>query len=97
MKRTLRLCSDWGMSDALTTLLPSPPRTGIGGEEVSFLMTCLSGVLARELEGLEREQVAGIRFLGDLEGAAPGRALQQLITCPHGPPPAANTGIHFNV
>jgi len=92
LKRTLRLCSDWGIG-ALTTYAFSTENWNRPGEEVSFLMTLFERVLARELEGLEREQVR-IRFLGDLEQLPPG--LQQLISAATART-AANTGIHFNV
>jgi undecaprenyl diphosphate synthase len=65
LKRTLRLCSDWGIG-ALTAYAFSPENWTRPGEEVTFLMTLFERVLARELEGLMREQVR-IRFLGDLE------------------------------
>lgn len=92
LKRTLRLCSDWGIS-ALTTYAFSTENWNRPGEEVSFLMTLFERVLARELEGLEREQVR-IRFLGDLDQLPSG--LQQRITAATSRT-AANTGIHFNV
>jgi undecaprenyl diphosphate synthase len=63
------------------------------GEEVSFLMTLFERVLARELEGLEREQVR-IRFLGELEELP--RGLQDLIADATSRT-AGNTGIRFNV
>ena len=65
LKRTLRLCSDWGIG-ALTAYAFSTENWTRPGEEVTFLMTLFERVLARELEALEREQVR-IRFLGDLE------------------------------
>ncbi|MCT0213507.1 MULTISPECIES: isoprenyl transferase [unclassified Synechococcus] len=92
LKRTLRLCSDWGIG-ALTTYAFSTENWNRPGEEVSFLMTLFERVLARELEGLEREQVR-IRFLGDL-GQLPA-GLQRLIEAAT-ERTAANTGIHFNV
>jgi undecaprenyl diphosphate synthase len=92
LKRTLRLCSDWGIG-ALTTYAFSTENWNRPGEEVSFLMTLFERVLARELEGLEREQVR-IRFLGDL-GKLPA-GLQRLIEAAT-ERTAANTGIHFNV
>ena len=76
LKRTLRLCSDWGIG-ALTAYAFSTENWSRPGEEVSFLMTLFERVLARELEALEREQVR-IRFLGDLEQLPEG--LQQLIS-----------------
>ncbi len=92
LKRTLRLCSDWGIG-ALTAYAFSTENWNRPGEEVSFLMTLFERVLARELEALEREQVR-IRFLGDLEQLP--RGLQQLIAAATART-AANTGIHFNV
>jgi undecaprenyl diphosphate synthase len=92
LKRTLRLCSDWGIG-ALTAYAFSTENWNRPGEEVSFLMTLFERVLARELEALEREQVR-IRFLGDLEQLPKG--LQELIAAATART-AANTGIHFNV
>ena len=92
LKRTLRLCSDWGIG-ALTAYAFSTENWNRPGEEVSFLMTLFERVLARELEGLEREQVR-IRFLGDLEPLPAG--LQQLISNATDRT-AGNSGIHFNV
>jgi undecaprenyl diphosphate synthase len=92
LKRTLRLCSDWGVS-ALTAYAFSTENWNRPGEEVSFLMTLFERVLERELEGLEREQVR-IRFLGDLEPLPP--PLRRLIADAT-ERTAANGGIHFNV
>ncbi|MFM8673890.1 MAG: isoprenyl transferase [Vulcanococcus sp.] len=92
LKRTLRLCSDWGIG-ALTAYAFSTENWSRPGEEVSFLMTLFERVLARELEALDREQVR-IRFLGDLEQLPEG--LQQLIANAT-ERTASNTGIHFNV
>jgi undecaprenyl diphosphate synthase len=92
LKRTLRLCSDWGIG-ALTAYAFSTENWSRPGEEVSFLMTLFERVLERELEGLEREQVR-IRFLGDLEQLPVG--LQTLIGEATART-AANSGIHFNV
>ena len=92
LKRTLRLCSDWGIG-ALTAYAFSTENWSRPGEEVSFLMTLFERVLARELHALEQEQVR-IRFLGDLEQLPQG--LQQLIADATSRT-AANTGIHFNV
>ncbi len=92
LKRTLRLCSDWGIR-ALTAYAFSTENWTRPGEEVTFLMTLFENVLARELEALEREQVR-IRFLGDLE-ALP-RRLQDLIADATART-AFNAGIHFNV
>jgi undecaprenyl diphosphate synthase len=92
LKRTLRLCSDWGIS-ALTAYAFSTENWTRPGEEVTFLMALFERVLARELEALEREQVR-IRFLGDLEELPQG--LQRLIADATART-AANTGIHFNV
>ena len=92
LKRTLRLCSDWGIG-ALTAYAFSTENWNRPGEEVGFLMTLFERVLARELEGLEREQVR-IRFLGDLSPLPAG--LQELIATATART-AGNTGIHFNV
>jgi undecaprenyl diphosphate synthase len=92
LKRTLRLCSDWGIR-ALTAYAFSTENWSRPGEEVSFLMTLFERVLERELQALEQEQVR-IRFLGDLEQLPDG--LQQLITDATNRT-ADNTGIHFNV
>lgn len=92
LKRTLRLCSDWGVG-ALTAYAFSTENWSRPGEEVSFLMTLFERVLARELQTLEQEQVR-IRFLGDLEPLPAG--LQRLIADATART-AANTGIHFNV
>ena len=92
LKRTLRLCSDWGIG-ALTAYAFSTENWSRPGEEVSFLMTLFERVLARELEALDQEQVR-IRFLGDLTPLPPG--LQQLIADATART-ASNTGIHFNV
>jgi undecaprenyl diphosphate synthase len=92
LKRTLRLCSDWGIG-ALTAYAFSTENWNRPGEEVSFLMTLFERVLARELEALEREQVR-IRFLGDLQQLPAG--LQRLIA-EATERTAINTGIHFNV
>ena len=92
LKRTLRLCSDWGIG-ALTAYAFSTENWSRPGEEVSFLMTLFEQVLARELEALQREQVR-IRFLGDL--APLPQKLQALIT-EATERSAANSGIHFNV
>jgi undecaprenyl diphosphate synthase len=92
LKRTLRLCSDWGIG-ALTAYAFSTENWNRPGEEVSFLMTLFERVLARELEALEREQVR-IRFLGDLEPLPSG--LRDLIANATART-AGNSGIHFNV
>ncbi|MCP9774243.1 isoprenyl transferase [Cyanobium sp. WAJ14-Wanaka] len=92
LKRTLRLCSDWGIG-SLTAYAFSTENWNRPGEEVSFLMTLFERVLARELQALEQEQVR-IRFLGDLSPLPNG--LQQLIADATART-AANTGIHFNV
>jgi undecaprenyl diphosphate synthase len=92
LKRTLRLCSDWGIG-ALTAYAFSTENWTRPGEEVTFLMTLFERVLARELEALEREQVR-IRFLGDLEQLPP--SLRQQID-EASQRTAGNTGIRFNV
>ncbi|MEB3104690.1 MAG: polyprenyl diphosphate synthase, partial [Cyanobacteriota bacterium] len=92
LKRTLRLCSDWGIG-ALTAYAFSTENWNRPGEEVGFLMTLFERVLARELEALEQEQVR-IRFLGDLEPLPAG--LRELIANATART-AHNSGIHFNV
>ncbi len=92
LKRTLRLCSDWGIR-ALTVYAFSTENWSRPGDEVNFLMALFERVLQRELESLQREQVR-IRFLGDLE-VLPNR-LQDLIAEATNLT-AMNTGIHFNV
>ena len=92
LKRTLRLCSDWGIG-ALTAYAFSTENWSRPGEEVSFLMALFERVLARELQALEQEQVR-IRFLGDLEPLPQG--LQRLIAEATART-ATNSGIHFNV
>ncbi|MCU0529477.1 MAG: isoprenyl transferase [Cyanobium sp. Prado107] len=92
LKRTLRLCSDWGIG-ALTAYAFSTENWNRPGEEVSFLMALFERVLQRELEGLERERVR-IRFLGDLAPLPPG--LRQLIAEATART-QANEGIRFNV
>jgi len=92
LKRTLRLCSDWGIR-ALTVYAFSTENWSRPGDEVNFLMALFERVLQRELESLQREQVR-IRFLGELE-VLPIR-LQELIEEATALT-ASNTGIHFNV
>lgn len=92
LKRTLRLCSDWGIG-TLTAYAFSTENWSRPGEEVSFLMTLFEQVLARELEALQQEQVR-IRFLGDLSALPDG--LQALIA-EATKRSADNSGIHFNV
>jgi undecaprenyl diphosphate synthase len=92
LKRTLRLCSDWGVG-ALTAYAFSTENWSRPGEEVSFLMTLFERVLARELEALEKEQVR-IQFLGELEELP--QKLQDLIADATSRT-AANSGIRFNV
>ncbi|MCP9903295.1 isoprenyl transferase [Cyanobium sp. BA5m-21] len=92
LKRTLRLCSDWGIG-ALTAYAFSTENWSRPCEEVGFLMALFERVLARELQSLEQEQVR-IRFLGDLEPLPEG--LRRLIADAT-ERTAANTGIHFNV
>ena len=92
LKRTLRLCSDWGIG-ALTAYAFSTENWSRPGEEVGFLMALFERVLARELQSLEQEQVR-IRFLGDLEPLPEG--LRRLIADAT-ERTAANTGLHFHV
>nr|YP_002049420.1 Undecaprenyl pyrophosphate synthetase (UPPS) [Paulinella chromatophora]ACB43210.1 Undecaprenyl pyrophosphate synthetase (UPPS) [Paulinella chromatophora] len=92
LKRTLSLCSDWGVS-ALTAYAFSTENWNRPYEEVGFLMSLFERVLERELEALERAKVC-IRFLGDLE-VLPLR-LQELIASAT-ERTADNKGIRFNV
>ena len=92
LKRTLRLCSDWGVG-ALTAYAFSTENWNRPGEEVSFLMALFERVLQRELQALEQEQVR-IRFLGDLEPLPSG--LRDLIA-EATERTASNVGIRFNV
>ncbi len=92
LKRTLRLCSDWGIG-ALTVYAFSTENWSRPGDEVKFLMALFERVLQRELQSLQEEKVR-IRFLGDLEGLP--RRLQGLIA-EATELTAMNTGIHFNV
>ncbi len=92
LKKTLRLCNDWGIK-ALTAYAFSTENWSRPGDEVSFLMTLFERVLQKELDSLEKEKVR-IRFLGDLE-ALPKR-LQRLIN-EATERTALNKGIHFNV
>ena len=92
LKRTLRLCSDWGIG-TLTAYAFSTENWNRPGEEVSFLMALFERVLERELQGLERERVR-IRFLGDLTPLPAG--LRRLIADATART-AANDGIRFNV
>ena len=92
LKRTLRLCSDWGIK-ALTVYAFSTENWTRPGDEVKFLMALFERVLQRELEALQEEQVR-IKFLGDLE-ALPARL--QVLIAEATKSTALNTGIHFNV
>ncbi len=92
LKRTLRLCSDWGIG-SLTAYAFSTENWSRPGDEVNFLMTLFERVLQRELDSLEKEQVK-IRFWGDLT-ALPKR-LQSLID-EATDRTSNNKGIHFNV
>ncbi len=92
LKRTLRLCNDWGIN-ALTVYAFSTENWSRPGDEVNFLMALFERVLERELESLINEQVR-IRFLGDLQDL-PFR-LQELIAEATNLT-AKNTGINFNV
>ncbi len=92
LKRTLRLCNDWGIG-ALTVYAFSTENWSRPGDEVNFLMALFERVLQRELEALQLEQVR-IRFLGDLQ-ALPER-LQDLIA-EATELTSRNSGIHFNV
>jgi undecaprenyl diphosphate synthase len=92
LKRTLRLCNDWGIR-ALTAYAFSTENWTRPAEEVTFLMTLFERVLERELEALQRERVR-IRFLGDLERLPEG--LQDLIA-DASRRTAGNDGIHLNV
>ena len=92
LKRTLRLCSDWGIK-ALTVYAFSTENWTRPGDEVKFLMALFERVLQRELEALQEEQVR-IKFLGALE-ALPARL--QVLIAEATESTALNTGIHFNV
>jgi len=92
LKRTLRLCSDWGIG-ALTCYAFSTENWTRPGEEVAFLMALFERVLARELQGLMKERVR-IRFLGELDQLPQG--LQNLIANATART-ADNDGIRFNV
>ena len=92
LKRTLRLCSDWGIS-ALTVYAFSTENWSRPEDEVNFLMALFEKILQRELESLQREQVR-IKFLGDLDVLP--RRLQDLIADAK-ELTESNTGIHFNV
>ena len=92
LKRTLRLCDDWGIK-ALTVYAFSTENWSRPGEEVSFLMTLFEHVLQKELRSLILEKVK-INFLGDLE-ALPLQLrdlMREAIISTDG-----NTGIRFNV
>ena len=92
LKRTLRLCSDWGIK-ALTVYAFSTENWTRPGDEVKFLMALFERVLQRELDSLQEEQVR-IRFLGDLQ-ELPGRLQDLILEATE--LTAMNTGIHFNV
>jgi len=92
LKKTLRLCSDWGVS-ALTVYAFSTENWSRPGEEVSFLMTLFKRVLKRELESLKLQKVR-VSFLGDLEKLP--KELQALISEATALT-SKNEGIHFNV
>lgn len=92
LKRTLRLCGQWGIG-ALTAYAFSTENWNRPDEEVSFLMTLFERVLEREIEALDKEQVR-VRFLGDLEQlSAPLQAQINDATART----AENTGIHLNI
>tara|TARA_Y100001968_G_C19330892_1_gene704219 strand:+ start:143 stop:868 length:726 start_codon:yes stop_codon:yes gene_type:complete len=92
LKRTLRLCNDWGIG-TLTVYAFSTENWGRPGDEVNFLMALFERVLQKELDSLQQEQVR-IKFLGDLDLLPPG--LQQSIG-EATELTSANKGIHFNV
>tara|TARA_B100000700_G_scaffold297740_1_gene362922 strand:+ start:1038 stop:1838 length:801 start_codon:yes stop_codon:yes gene_type:complete len=92
LKRTLRLCSDWGIG-ALTVYAFSTENWSRPGEEVNFLMRLFENVLQKELKTLRLEKVK-ISFVGDLS-PLPERLrdlIQQATDLTRG-----NKGIHFNV
>ena len=92
LKRTLRLCSNWGIG-ALTVYAFSTENWSRPGEEVKFLMSLFENVLQKELKALKLEQVR-IDFLGDISPLPePLKELIQEATNAT----AGNTGIHFNV
>jgi undecaprenyl diphosphate synthase len=92
LKRTLRLCGEWGVG-ALTAYAFSTENWSRPEEEVSFLMALFERVLEREIESLEKQQVR-IRFLGDLEQLS--ERLQAQISDATART-AANEGIHLNL
>ncbi len=92
LKRTLRLCSDWGIG-ALTVYAFSTENWARPGDEVNFLMALFERVLQRELDSLQQEKVR-IKFLGDLQ-VLPSK-LQNLISEATALT-SENNGIHFNV
>ncbi len=92
LKRTLRLCSDWGIR-ALTVYAFSTENWSRPSDEVNFLMALFERVLQSELAQLQREKVR-MNFFGDLH-VLPKR-LQDLISESISLT-ERNSGIHFNV
>ncbi|WP_269622788.1 isoprenyl transferase [Prochlorococcus marinus] len=92
LKRTLRLCSDWGIN-VLTVYAFSTENWSRPREEVNFLMSLFERVLKKELQSLNLKKVR-IDFLGDLD-QLPSR-LQDLIN-EATEVTAKNNGICFNV
>ena len=92
LKKTLHLCSNWGIG-ALTVYAFSTENWSRPGDEVAFLMTLFESVLKRELTSLKLKEVK-IKFLGDL--APLPIALKELIN-ESVESTSNNKGIHFNV
>ncbi len=92
LKRTLRLCSDWGIR-ALTVYAFSTENWSRPRDEVNFLMALFDRVLQSELDSLKKEEVQ-IKFLGDLN-ALPTRLQESIAEATD--LTANNKGIHFNV
>tara|TARA_Y100001968_G_scaffold332262_1_gene389729 strand:+ start:1975 stop:2682 length:708 start_codon:yes stop_codon:yes gene_type:complete len=92
LKKTLRLCSDWGIN-ALTVYAFSTENWSRPGEEVSFLMTLFEHVLQKELKSLIYEKVK-IDFLGDID-VLPIKLKELMRKAIDST--AANEGIRFNV
>jgi len=92
LKKTLHLCSNWGIG-ALTVYAFSTENWTRPNDEVNFLMTLFESVLKRELTSLKLKEVK-INFLGDLDPLP--IALKDLIK-ESVETTSKNKGIHFNV
>ena len=92
LKKTLRICSDWGIG-VLTVYAFSTENWSRPGDEVGFLMTLFKRVLKKELESLISQEVR-ISFLGELDKLS--SELQDLIL-EATELTSRNKGIHFNV